>query len=192
MSGRKGYQNYEYGGYMTGGFVIERNMASGNTMTKPVVIASPFAEYNWHWLGIGANAKIGYVPYIPMLPSDSFLPPDKNHKITPVMPGFMARFGPYDWLDAQLRFFSGFPEPLPTSIWDLSLGTGFGMTDGSGLRIGTTFPHEGNIYFRGHYLIDNRFGLTLRYKYGKNYFTDEGVNNEFAIAVSYLLDNKIP
>ena len=187
----KGYQHHRYGAYLTGGPLTETNLSTGRSVTIPLVIASTFAEFNWHWLGIGANVKIGNVPYIPLSPYDSPRIPDKNHKITPVMPGFMARLGPYEWLDARVKLFYGFPEQLPSQLWDLSLGTGFGMTNGSGLRAGITLPLY-NYYFRGEYLFKDRIGLSISYLHGKYligpYPGEEEKYDEFSLGFSYLLD----
>ncbi|HER07277.1 MAG TPA: hypothetical protein ENO20_00055 [Bacteroides sp.] len=192
VTGWKGYRHYRYGGYLTGGAFTEKNISTGRSVTSPLVIASPFAEYNWHWLGLGADVKIGYVPYIPLSSYDSHLEPDKNHKITPVMPGFLARLGPYEWMDARLKFSYGFPEPLPSALWDLSLGTGFGLKNGSGIRIGTTLPLN-MYYFRGEYLFKDKLSLSITYlhrKYDDYYFNyiDAVNNNEFTLGFSYLID----
>lgn len=85
-------------------------------------------------------------------------------------------------------FSYGYPEPLPTKLWDLSLGTGLGMKYGSGIRIGTTFPLDESIYFRGNLLFNDKAGLSIMYMHRKNYFTDAGTNNELSLGFSYLLD----
>ncbi len=183
----KGYQHYRYGAFLTGGALTETNMSTGRSVTRPLVIASPFAEYNWHWAGLGAGLKIGNVPYIPLSPYDTRLAPDMNHKMTYVMPGFVARLGPYEWLDARVKFSYGFPEPLPSRLVDLSVGTGFGMKNGSGIRLGTTIPLDFNIYFRGEYLFRDRIGLSIMYMHGENIFLENEKNNEFSLGLNYVI-----
>jgi len=187
VRGWKGYQNYEYGGFLTGGTYTEININTSSKLTRPLIIASPFAEYNWHWVGLGMDAKIGYVPFLPLKPYDTHSAPDKNHRITPIMPGFMVRVGPYDWLDARLKFSYGFPEPLPAKIWDISLGTGFGFKNGSGLRVGTTYPIVSNIYFEGRIMFDKKFGLLAKYMHGESYSLEGQKNNEFSMGFNYIL-----
>ncbi|MBS0010343.1 MAG: prolipoprotein diacylglyceryl transferase [Bacteroidales bacterium] len=188
VTGRKDFQNYEYGGFLTGAYITEREISTNISKNIPLVVASPFAEYNWHWLGLGAILNIGYVPYLPLQPYDSYIVPDKNHKITPLMPGFMARVGPYNWFDARLKFSYGFPQALPTKLWDISLGTGFGMKTGSGIRIGTTLPLEESYYFEGKYFFNDRFILSTTYLFGRNYFIEGTTNNEFTLGFGYLFD----
>lgn len=190
ITGRSGFQSYSYGGYLTGGFVTERNMDTDISKVRPLFIANPYAEYNWHWLGVGANIHLGYIPFAPLNPYDSSVPPEKNHKITPVMPGFSARIGPYNWLYSRIQFASGFPSPFPSDLWDISIGSGFGFKNGSGLRVGSIISDYENIYFEGQFLLKERVEIGLRYSFGDAYFTNDGTSNEFKLGVGIILDKE--
>ncbi len=67
------------------------------------------------------------------------------------------------------------------------IGTGFGFKNGSGLRIGTTFPLESTIYFEGRLMFDKKFGLTVKYLHGKNYFIEGQNNNEFTLGFNHII-----
>lgn len=80
---------------------------------------------------------------------------------------------------------------LPAHLWDFSTGTGFGMKNGSGIRVGTTWPLEESIFFEGNLRL-KKLDLYFRYMYRENYFhtPDNASNNEFNVGVNYRIPIK--
>lgn len=90
------------------------------------------------------------------------------------------RVGPYDLIDLEYKFLDEFPTQLPVTTHQLSLGSGFGMKNGSGLRIGIAPPDE-SFFVSANVLIKERFMIQAKYinsyfRYGNSSFLSFGLN----------------
>ncbi|MEN8202742.1 MAG: hypothetical protein ABFS28_09120, partial [Bacteroidota bacterium] len=83
----------------------------------------------------------------------------------------------------EYKFQDEFPTQFPVPAHQLSLGTSFGMTNGSGLRIGVGPPLE-SFFFNAKFLVNERF--LIQAKYINTYF-DYGNSNFFSFGLSYRL-----
>lgn len=184
VTNQNGYKRLDYGVALNTGSIREYSDLFGNT--RLLLEVNPSVYWSRRWLGIGGGLHIGSSWYLPTDNTNTtHQPPAMNHEFFPVLPSGILRIGPYDIFDLAIKYNYGFPSPLPWQGLDVSWGSGLGMKNGSGLRVGTNLPLE-NFYVEGSFLFSGKYGIKLQYAGGKNYFYQSSADNIFSIGFSYL------
>jgi prolipoprotein diacylglyceryltransferase len=131
---------------------------------------SPFARYDSRWFGIGAGAHLGTLRWVPLQPVEKFSI-SSGTQSSPVLPMMDIRIGRRDILDLRLAFASGIITPFPVNLWDLSVGSGFGLPRVYGLRFGGIIVKEDFLpYMQLNTMITSNIGLTSRLVFPSTYY----------------------
>jgi len=125
------YTRIIYGGSLFGGKDIQKEIdVPGSTSYYSLGIL-PYADFNSRWFGVGMGVSLGYQNYVPTSPFDE-RSINTGIKSFPVLPHAKLRVGPYDIFDMEYKFQDVFPTQFPVPTHQISWGSGFGMTNGSG------------------------------------------------------------
>lgn len=182
---QKGFISRTYGGSLIGGIVKEDEIDFPYSATHYIIGLHPYMDFNARWIGMGFGASIGYLNYIPTTPIDESII-YSGIKTFPILPSFKFRLGPYDIINLEYKFLDEFPSQLPFPTHQLSLGTGLGRTNGSGIRIGLTPPEEG-FFISANALIDNSFMIQAKLIHTSPTYADGSNSSFFSFGFSYRL-----
>jgi prolipoprotein diacylglyceryltransferase len=178
-----GYTRVTYGGSLFGGLDMQREINfPGSTRYFSLGIL-PYADFNQRWIGGGIGASMGYQNYVPNAPfSERSI--STGIKSFPFLPYIKLRVGPYDIIDLEYKFQDEFPTQFPVPTHQISWGSGFGMINGSGLRIGAIAP-VGGFFVTGKLLLQQKFMLLAKYTYSGEF--NYGNSHLFSFGLSYRL-----
>ena len=179
---QKGYISYTYGGSLFGGINKETEIFATDFTRHYSLGIHPYVEANARWVGGGVGASIGYLNYIATTPFDEHSI-SSGIKTFPFLPSFKLRVGPYDIIDLEYKFQDVFPTQFPVPTHQISLGSSFGLHNGSGIRIGTAPPEE-SFFVNANVLIKRKFMIQAKYMH--TYF-QYGGSNFFSFGLSYRL-----
>lgn len=182
---QKGYIRETYGGSLIGGIVREDEIDVPGSTSHYYIGLHPYMDFNGRWIGIGFGASIGYLNYIPASPFDEKTI-SSGIKTLPILPSFKFRLGPYDIIDLEYKFLDEFPTQLPVVNHQISVGSGLGMKNGSGFRMGVVAP-EGGFLFSANALLNERFILRAKYIRGNSPNLEIGYSNFLSFGFSYRL-----
>ena len=182
---QRGYISHTYGGSLFGGVVMENEMNVPGSTRHYSFGLHPYMESNARWVGFGLGASIGYLNYIPTSPFDESTI-SSGIKTFPILPSVKFRVGPYDIIDLEYKFLDEFPTQLPIPTHQLSLGSGFGMKNGSGIRIGVA-PPEASYFISANALLNERFMIQAKYINTSSFFPEIGKINFLSFGLSYRL-----
>lgn len=189
---QRGYISYSYGGSIFGGADRESEIGSSDSDLHSSFGIHPYFNINSRWIGLGLGASMGYLNYIPTEPFDK-RSITTGIKRFPLLPSGSFRLGPFDFLDLEYRFMDNFPSQLPFVSHQISIGSGFGIKNGSGLRVGFQAPYEG-FFVGGNMLIKDKFIIRAKYsntyfEYGNSHVLSLGLNYRFSTKPGILKSN---
>jgi prolipoprotein diacylglyceryltransferase len=183
---QSGYRRFTYGGSLFGGINKEKEVDIPGTSVHYIFGLHPYMDFNFRWVGFGFGASFGPLKYFPTTVFDEKTI-DSGLRSFPVLPSLKFRVGPYDIIDLEYKFQDEFPTQLPFSTHQLSLGSGFGMENGSGLRVGFVPPYEG-VFFSANALINKKIMIQAKYIYtSSSNHTRFGNNNFISFGLNYRL-----
>ncbi len=178
-----GYNSVSSGGSLFGGMDIQKEIdVPGSTRYYSLGIL-PYADFNSRWFGGGVGVSLGYQNYVPASAFDA-RSINTGIKTFPILPYVKLRVGPYDIFDMEYKFQDEFPTQFPIPIHQISWGSGFGMTNGSGLRIGVIAPVSG-FFVSGRILLRQKFMIQAKYTYSGEF--NYGNSQIMSFGFSYRL-----
>jgi prolipoprotein diacylglyceryltransferase len=121
---------------------------------------NPFVKYDLKWIGVGAGLHWGNLVYTlgdkkgesSKIPKTSFLQ-------TNIYPQFYFRIGPKRFFFADFHLADQFPVTFPGLAFQTGVGTGFGLKNGTSLRLGFSFLDKNGYYISGYVPIMNKIVL---------------------------------
>jgi len=179
---QKGYIRYTYGASIFGGINKETEIFATASTRHYSIGIHPYIDYNSRWVGGGLGASIGNLNYVATAPFDEHSI-SSGIKTFPFLPSLKLRLGPYDIIDLEYKFLDEFPSQFPVPTHQISLGSSFGMHNGTGIRIGTAPPEE-SFFINANVLIKRKFMIQAKYMH--TYFR-YGSSNFFSFGLSYRL-----
>lgn len=182
---QKGYIRFTYGGTFFGGINEESEIDIPGSTLHYTFGLHPYLDINSRWVGFGVGASFGNLKYFPTAPIDERTI-SSGMRTFPVLPSGKFRVGPYDIIDLEYKFQDEFPTQLPFLTHQISLGSGFGMINGSGLRIGLAPPEE-TYFVSANALIKNKFMIRLKYMYTSPTHYYFGGSNFLSFGLNYRL-----
>ena len=181
-----GYTSFSYGGSLFGGMDIQKEIdVPGSTRYYSLGVL-PYVDFNYRWFGVGMGVSLGYQNYVPASPFDK-KSINTGIKTFPFLPYAKLRVGPYDIFDMEYKFQDEFPTQFPVPTHQISWGSGFGMTNGSGLRMGVIAPVTG-FFVSGRFLLRQKFLIQAKYTYSGEF--DYGNSQIMSFGFSYRLPAK--
>ena len=182
---QKGYIRYIYGGTLFGGINRENEIDVPGSTRHYTFGLHPYLDINSRWVGFGLGVSFGYLNYFPTAPLDEETI-SSGMRTFPVLPSGKFRVGPYDIFDLEYKFLDEFPTQLPFLTHQISFGSGFGMKNGSNLRIGVAPPEE-TYFVSANALINKKFMIRLKYMHTTSSNTYFGGSNFLSFGLNYRL-----
>ena len=181
----RGYERVTFGGSLFGG--LSRETEVGSVITNKYILGGihPYIDYDSRWIGFGLGISIGKMNYLPIAPFDT-RSINSGLKSFPLLPSGSFRLGPYDIVDLEYRFLDEFPTQLPMPTHQVSIGSGLGMKNGSGIRIGVV-PPENGFFVSAKALISNKWLVQGKYIYTETDYSTGGHGNFVSFGLSYHL-----
>lgn len=127
---------------------------------------NPNFRIDWRWISIGSGLHLGNMSYSLFdgtKISETQITSGSNQ--LHILPEFLVRVGPYDIIDAEFKYGFQFPSPYPGLQGQVSLGTGFGLSNGTSLRLGIAYPTL-NPVITGKVVIKERYECQLLFLLG--------------------------
>jgi hypothetical protein len=186
---QRGTLSQTYGGSVFFGIDNEKEVGSSELVKHYFAGIHPYMDFNSRWIGVAFGASIGSLKYFPTVPID-------ETRITtgmrsfPLLPSGKVRVGPYDIVDLQYQFMDPFPAEIPFLTHQVSIGSGFGLKNGSGIRIGLAPPEE-SYFFSANALIQKRWLLQAKYIYTHSSGTYSGSGSFFTFGLNYRIPSHV-
>ncbi|WP_187263841.1 hypothetical protein [Pontibacter beigongshangensis] len=173
----------------------ETNITPGSVLRSPdkttIVGVNPFIYYDTKWLGIGGGLHVGNLFYTTEdLQQEGTGIPESGGKRTPIYPQARLRIGPTRILFGDVRLADHFPTPLPGLRYQVSLGSGFGLRNGTFLRAGTNGVND---FISGQFVLNNQFVIEPLYLWGETSFGLQGQEyrqRQFSLGLHYRFNHK--
>lgn len=122
-----------------GGDHAETNLTNNSKTSDVIIGINPYIKYDTRWLGIGGGIHVGNLIHIPDYISQTDPSIPKNgKKIHYIYPLTYFRVGPRDIFFLDLNTANQFPTAMPGYQYQMGIGTGFGLNNGTNLRFGIT------------------------------------------------------
>ena len=183
---QKGYLQTTYGVTLFGGMITEQEVGNPVATQNYFLGLQPYMDFNSRWIGGGFGLSFGALKYFPYEAIDERII-SSGLRNFPLMPYGKVRVGPYDIVDLEYKFLDDFPTQLPLLTHQLSIGSGFGFKNGSGLRVGLLPPYEG-FFVSASALISQKFMIRAKYMNTYAPATHFGGNSHFvSLGLNYRL-----
>lgn len=167
---QSGYITFVYGGSLFGGIDTQQEVDFPGSKRYYSLGILPYLDYNARWVGGGVGASLGYQNFVPSSPFDERTI-STGIRTFPFLPYVRLRVGPYDIFDMEYKFQDAFPSMSPVPSHLLSLGSGFGIKNGSGLRVGVAPPYE-SFFVSAKVLVSERYMIQAKYiNWDGNFFS---------------------
>jgi prolipoprotein diacylglyceryltransferase len=167
---------------------------SGNNASVFIFGVNPYISYDTWWIGIGGGLHIGNLAYTNgdqwKETSTEF---EKAYFRTPVFPQVYFRVGPVRYFFADFHLADQFPVSAPGLAFQAGVGSGFGINNGTKLRVGFSFLEESAFYLSAYVPIADRIVLEPLYLWtSKNSvsYPEDHPENQFSLGISYRFGNK--
>jgi phosphatidylglycerol:prolipoprotein diacylglycerol transferase len=149
---------------------------------------NPYMQVNTKFLGVGGGLHIGNLLYtLENQDKDgSGIPGWGSHKI-PLYPQAYVRLGPTRILFADFHLADQFPSALPGLRYQVGVGSGFGLRNGTFFRYGTTGLDQ---YISSNIVIDNRFVVEPLLLWGLSDTPDRVRQHQFSVGLNYRFNHK--
>ena len=148
---------------------------------------NPYVKYDNRWLGIGGGLHLGELDYL----ANDAISANINDASTgrrkiSAYPQIYFRIGPRDILFLDFHLADQFPTPFPGLTEQFGLGTGFGLKNGTNLRVGGSIL--GSTYIALYLPIENKVIVEPLFCWGKS----EGLyhNAQFSLGIRYVIGEK--
>jgi prolipoprotein diacylglyceryltransferase len=156
---------------------------------------NPFIKYDLNWIGIGTGLHIGDLVYtLGDKYKESNVAPENNYLQLPLFPQFYFRIGPKKYFYADFHFADQFPVSSPGMAFQTGIGTGFGLDNGTSIRLGFSFLDEGGYYFSAYLPIINKIVLEPMYFWTgnaeKSSYPGSLPEDQFSLGISYRFGHK--
>ncbi|QMU28841.1 prolipoprotein diacylglyceryl transferase family protein [Adhaeribacter radiodurans] len=162
----------------------------GETHKTTLFGVNPYIKLDKKWYGLGAGLHVGNLRYIleDKEESGSGMPGWGSRK-TPVYPQFNVRIGPTRIAFVDFRLADQFPSALPGMRYQASIGSGFGIRNGSYARFGTNGAHS---FVSGNFVFQNRLVVEPLYLWGdpQEFLPQEKRQHQFGIGLHYRFNQK--
>ncbi len=182
-----GKAHVEFGIDATIGTIEETNLSNNEVNRYSMYSINPKVSYDGRWMGVGFGLHIGKQYYA--TPKTVFIRtgiPDEGLSNFPFLPSAYLRIGPKKYMFMEYNFANHFPSPLPAYTHELTLGSGFGFSNGLFLKGGVLFGSQSygtpGFYLSGYIPIEERFVFEPRLGLGK-------MSGVFSIGTSYRIGN---
>ena len=186
---RKGFQSVNVGSNLFLG-VDKESEYPGSVQTSHFMLGlNPYLFLNSRWIGGGVGLHIGNLGYIPVEPIEEYRITSGLVKF-PILPSFRLRVGPYDIVDLEYRYRDQFPTHLPGITHQLSLGSGFGLSNGTTARIGIGSPGM-TYYFGVTAVIKQKITLQAQFGTGDNNYGNKHQIVTFGVRYNFLSGPKV-
>lgn len=179
------YIRYTYGGTLFGGINEENEIDVPGSTSHYTFGLHPYLDIDSRWIGFGLGISFGSLKYFPTAPIDERTI-SSGMRTFPILPSGNFRVGPYDIIDLEYKFLDEFPTQLPFLTHQISLGSGFGLINGSGLRIGAA-PPEQTYFVSANALINKKFMIRIKYMYTSPSHYYFGGSNFLSFGLNYRL-----
>lgn len=188
-----------YGATFASGKFSETSYDTGGEISKLLIDAGGYIKYDTKWIGLGAGLHLGNLVYSKgdALKNDlSMLEMDRAYFRTPIFPSGYLRIGLPRVFYADVHIADQFPVSAPGLAFIAGVGTGFGLRNGTSLRIGSSIIDEGTMYVSAYIPIDNRVVIEPMYLWTNKSAVDIYYNpyslpeNQFSLGLSYRFGHK--
>ena len=187
-----------YGATLAAGRFTETDFDSGGEISRQLIDAGGYIKYDTKWIGLGAGIHLGNLIYSN---GDAFregpysIELGKAYFKTPVFPGGYLRIGPARYFYADVHIADQFPVSSPGLAFIAGVGTGFGLRNGTSLRIGSSIIDEATIYVSAYIPIENRLQIEPMYLWTNksSIYPSSPFNlpeNQFSLGLSYRFGHK--
>lgn len=134
--------------------------ADSQQVRKLLFGINPFMKYDAEWIGIGVGLHLGNLVYTTGdKDMEASTKPNKNYLGTPIFPLFYFRIGSRKYFYADFHLADQFPVSSPGLAFQTGVGTGLGMDNGTGIRLGFSFLDKTGYYFSAYLPIKNQIVL---------------------------------
>jgi len=171
---------------------------------KTIFSISPYFSYDARWAGIGGGLHIGQMSYAFYYQEEKgYGIPPTGRKVIHFFPRAYLRFGPRDIAFMDYHLASHFPSAWPGYLHMIGLGTGFGISDGAVLRVGTLYGGKDyggdwdflNTQLNGFYatgMVPLKNGITLEPLFlFSSSEAESNMNIQFSVGLRYELGHKM-
>ncbi|TXK36704.1 prolipoprotein diacylglyceryl transferase [Pontibacter qinzhouensis] len=190
---REGYLTFGVNAYA--GTHEETDITPGTSVRAPdkniIVGVNPYVYYDTKWLGIGGGLHAGNLSYtIEDGSEEGTSIPKSGSRKTPLYPQARIRIGPTRVLFGELRLADHFPTPMPGLRFQASVGSGFGLKNGTFIRVGSNGVND---FISGQVVLNNRFVIEPLFLWGDtNYglFSQEYKQRQFTLGLQYRFNHQ--
>lgn len=141
----------------------ETNLSSQTpeSTTRNLWGINPYVRYDRIWLGVGAGMHVGNLSFAyENVRRSSGTLPESGSKHVAVYPQFHARVGPRQLLFTDFLLAEHFPSPFPGYRFQIGVGSGFGLQNGTFLRFGSNgedYTLGGNLVLGQRLVLEPQF-----------------------------------
>lgn len=170
-------------------------VTSGKNDSVFIVGIDPYVIYDTRWIGIGGGLHIGNLAYTSGdLDKETSEIPQKSYFRTPVFPHIYLRAGPVQYFFADFHIADQFPVSSPGLAFQAGIGTGFGLENGTNLRIGFSFLENESLYTSLYLPVADRVVIEPLYMWTREEIASSYPvklpENQFLISLSYRFGHK--
>jgi len=165
----------------------ETNLTNSLETEHDLMWFNPYFKIDYRWVGIGGGAHIGKLSYGSHIAENERVYssgiPESSMKMASVYPQAYFRIGRRDLVFLDYHFSDNFPSVLPGLRHQIGIGTGFGLINGTNLRVGYS-GYDSGIYaaaylpFKGGLIIEP-LGLWSQFDERNDFQLSLGVRYEF-------------
>lgn len=187
-----------YGATLAAGKFIETNQQTAGEISRLLIDAGGYVKYDSKWIGLGGGLHLGNLLYSKgdvYRENLSVSDLNKAYFKTPLFPSGYLRVGPVRYFYADIHIADHFPVSSPGLSFMAGLGTGFGLRNGTSLRIGSSIIDEGTMYLSAYIPIQNRFVIEPLYIWTNKSLISPSYDfdlpeNQFSLGLSYRFGHK--
>jgi phosphatidylglycerol:prolipoprotein diacylglycerol transferase len=174
----------------------EETMLSDSSKDIATIIGlNPYIRYDWKWVGIGGGFHLGKLLYSKENRNiEGHGKPRSGNLVTPFYPQFYFRVGVKQYIYNEFRLTDQFPGSSTGLRYQLSIGSGLGLKNGTDLRFGTSFMNS--MFATAYIPVKNRVVIEPFVWWGLKdedlkYFTGySGPKYQFSLGLHYRFGYK--
>lgn len=166
----------------------ETKLKSSLVAEQSLLWFNPYFKIDYRWVGIGGGVHLGKLSYPTSDESENSSGiPESSMKTAAVYPQAYFRIGPRDLVFLDYHLSDNFPAVLQGFSHQVGIGTGFGLINGTNLRIGFSGYNSG-VYVAAYLPLTG--GLIIE-PLGYMSQLDEYRDFQFSLGVRYEFGQKI-
>lgn len=176
-------ETLSYGLNLYGGQHTETMLSSGKREVTTVVGVNPYVRYDTRFVGVGGGLHFGNLVYTleDRHENGSGYPNSASVRV-PVYPQLYVQVGPRDIAFVSFRLADHFPSAMPGFRYKYSIGTGFGLKNGTNLQVGHTTL---NPFVSAYVPMKDRFVLESLYLWGRSGTINDYYQRQFSLGLHY-------